>query len=224
MTADPSVIPAQLGKAEVRSTYERIAPFYDVWAILTESRARRRCIELAAIRNGESVLEVAVGTGLTFAEILSANPSGRNEGVDLTAGMLRRAEARARKLAPGRYHLEVGDAYSLTFADDSFDVLINNFMFDLLPESDFDRVLAEFRRVLRPSGRLILVNMARGHSLQHKLWDAIYRIHPSLMGGCRGVALSSDLAQAGFTDIKRELISQCGFPSEIIRATRPDAS
>lgn len=100
--ADPSTLPAQLGKDEVRSTYERIAPVYDLWAMLTESRARRRCIETAGIRDGESVLEVAVGTGLTFAEVLRANPSGRNEGVDLTAGMLRRAESRARKLASSR--------------------------------------------------------------------------------------------------------------------------
>ena len=219
-TADPSVLPAQLGKDEVRSTYERIAPLYDIWANLTESRARRRCMEIAAIRDGESVLEVAVGTGLTFAEILRVNPSGHNEGVDLTAGMLRQAEAKARKIAPGRYHLNVGDAYALNFPDGSFDVLINNFMFDLLPEADFEKVLAEFRRVLRPNGRMILVNMAKGNSLQHKLWDAIYRIHPSLMGGCRGVGLSPYVAPAGFTNIQRDLVSQCGFPAEIVRATR----
>ncbi len=218
--ANPSVFPTQLGKEEVRSTYERIAPLYDVWAMLTESRARRRCIEVAAIRDGESVLEAAVGTGLTFAEILSRNPSGRNEGIDLTAGMLRRAEARASKLAPGRYHLEVGDAYALKFPDASFDVLLNSFIFDLLPEEDFAHVLAEFCRVLRPNGRLILVNLAKGDSLQHKLWDAMYRIHPSLTGGCRGVCLSSFVAQAGFANIQRSLISQCGFPSEIILATR----
>jgi ubiquinone/menaquinone biosynthesis C-methylase UbiE len=218
---DPSILPARLGKDEVRSTYERIAPLYDAWAMMTESRARRRCIEAAAIRDGEAVLEVAVGTGLTFAEILRANPSGRNEGIDLTAGMLRRAADRARKLAAGRYHLEVGDAYALGFPDASFDVLINNFMFDLLPEADFGKVLAEFRRVLRPNGRLVLVNMAKGDRLQHKVWDAIYRFRPSLMGGCRGVALASHVAQAGFADIERDLVSQCGFPSEIIRATKP---
>jgi ubiquinone/menaquinone biosynthesis C-methylase UbiE len=177
-------------------------------------------MERAAIIDGESVLEVAVGTGLTFAEILRANPSGRNEGIDLTAGMLRRAESRAQKLAPGRYRLRVGDAYDLDFPDASFDVVINNFMFDLLPEEDFGRVLSEFRRVLRQNGRLILVNMARGDGWQHKLWDTVYRIRPSLIGGCRGVALSSHVARAGFTNIQREVVTQCGFPSEILRAER----
>jgi len=44
------------------------------------------------------------------------------------------------------YRLQVGDAYELDFPDDSFDVLVNNYMFDLLPERDFSRVLGEFGR------------------------------------------------------------------------------
>ena len=134
--------------------------------------------------------------------------------------MLRHAETRAHKLAPGRYHLSVGDAYALAFPDASFDVVINNYMFDLLPEKDFALVLAEFRRVLRPSGRLVLVNLAKGASWQHKLWDTVYRIRPSLLGGCRGVALTSPLERAGFTDIQRDLVYQCGFASEIIGAVQ----
>lgn len=213
-------LPANLTKNEVRSLYERIAPLYDIWAALAESRARRRCIELAAIRDGEDVLEVAVGTGLTFADILRKNPSGRTEGIDLTAGMLRRAEARAQRLAPGRYHLSVGDAYNLSFPDASFDLLINNFMFDLLPEEDFPKVLAEFRRVLRPGGRLVLINMAQGERLRHRLYEAIYRLRPQLLGGCRGVALVPHVEHAGFAEVQRDFVTQLGFPSEIIRAVR----
>lgn len=152
---------------------------------------------------------------------MRANPSGRNEGADLIAGILRRAETRARKLAPGRYRLSMGDAYALEFPGASFDVVLNNYMFDLLPEADFGRVLDEFRRVLRPSGRLVLVNMAQGDGWQHKVWDTIYRVHPSLLGGCRGVALTPSLEHQGHGTIHRDLVYQCGFPSEIIRAVRP---
>ncbi len=84
-------LPARLIGQAVTETYTGIAPIYDVWGRLTESKARRRCLEWAAIRDGEAVLEVAVGTGLTFAEILKRNPSGRNEGMDLTPAMLDRA-------------------------------------------------------------------------------------------------------------------------------------
>ncbi len=65
---------ARIEKQRVVEIYRRIAPSYDLWARLTESRARDRCLELAAIRNGEEVLEVAVGTGLAFERILAVNP------------------------------------------------------------------------------------------------------------------------------------------------------
>ena len=212
------MIEARLDKRKVPDTYRRIAAMYDVWAWLTESRARDRCLELAAIRNGESVLEVAVGTGLAFEKILEANPSGRNEGIDLTDAMLARAEARAGKSGSGNFRLSVGDAYDIEFADDSFDVLVNNYMFDLLPERDFARVLAEFKRVLRPGGRLVMVNMTTGERWYNGVWSLIYRINPGVLGGCRGVSLVAHVHAAGFAGIEREYLSQATFPSEIIFA------
>ena len=209
---------ARLDKSKVPDTYRRIASLYDAWAWLTESKARKRCLELAAIQDGESVLEVAVGTGLAFERILEVNPSGRNEGIDLTDAMLARAERRAAQAGHTNYRLRVGDAYALDFAEDSFDVLINNYMFDLLPEPDFPRVLGEFRRVLRPGGRLVMVNMTDGEHWYNGLWPLVYRINPALLGGCRGVSLVPHLEATGFVRIEREYVSQATFPSEVIAA------
>jgi ubiquinone/menaquinone biosynthesis C-methylase UbiE len=52
----------------IGSVYDKIAPIYDIWGKLTESHARNRGIELAEIVDGQSILEVAVGTGLAFYE------------------------------------------------------------------------------------------------------------------------------------------------------------
>jgi ubiquinone/menaquinone biosynthesis C-methylase UbiE len=207
---------ARLDKARVVDTYRKIAPSYDLWAWLTESKARDRCLELAAIRNGEEVLEVAVGTGLAFERILKANPSGRNEGIDLTEAMLIRADRKAAKSGSNNYRLRVGDAYDLDFPDNSFDVLINNYMFDLLPQQDFLTVLEEFNRVLRPGGRLAMVNMTKGERWYNGLWERIYRINPALLGGCRGVSLLPQIEVCGFRQTKREYMSQLTFPSEIV--------
>jgi len=207
---------AQIEKSRVADIYRKIAPSYDLWAWLTESRARDRCLELAAIRNGEEVLEVAVGTGLAFERILEANPSGRNEGIDLTEAMLIRANRKAAKSGSNNYCLRVGDAYDLDFPDDSFDVLINNYMFDLLPQQDFLTVLKEFKRVLRRGGRLALVNMTSGERWYNGIWERIYRINPALLGGCRGVSLLPQLEACGFRQTRREYMSQLTFPSEII--------
>jgi ubiquinone/menaquinone biosynthesis C-methylase UbiE len=215
------MLDARLEKSRIADVYRRIAPSYDLWARLTESGARDRCLELAAIRDGESVLEVAVGTGLAFEKILKSNPSGRNEGIDLTEAMLARAERRAARSGTDNYRLRIGDACELEFADDSFDVLVNNYMFDLLPEADFPVVLDEFGRVLRSGGRLAMVNMTEGERWTNGIWERIYRINPALLGGCRGVSLLDELDACGFVEIRREYMSQLTFPSEIVCGIAP---
>ncbi len=215
------MINAQIEKKQVPVIYRKIAPTYDAWAWLTERKARERCLELAAIRDGEDVLEVAVGTGLAFEKILAANPSGNNEGIDLTAEMLQRAEKRAARTGSDNYRLRVGDAYDLDFPNDSFDVLLNNYMFDLLPEQDFLTVLDEFKRVLRPGGRLAMVNMTIGENWYNGLWQRIYRINPALLGGCRGVSLLALLQRCGFSHTSRHYMSQFTFPSEVVYGVAP---
>jgi len=209
---------AKLNKREVIQVYSGIASFYDVWGNLTESKARKRALELAGIQNGESVLEVAVGTGLAFREILKANPTGQNFGIDLTEAMLEKARVNIGR-TDANYQLSIGDAYDLLFDSAQFDVLVNSYMFDLLPENDFAKVLAQFKRVLKPQGRMVLVNMTRGRYFYQGLYEAIYRFNPGLLGGCRGVFLTGELEKAGFRNISREMISQLGFPSEVLSAT-----
>ncbi|HEY4723823.1 MAG TPA: methyltransferase domain-containing protein [Anaerolineae bacterium] len=224
MSTRPTTLPARIKQTDVPDLYKATAPVYDLWGRLTETKARQRCLELARIRDGETVLEVAVGTGLTFAEILKRNPTGRNEGIDLTPAMLERAEQRAAQTGARNYQLRVGDAYQLEFADNTFDLVVNNFMFDLLPEKDFSVVLAEFKRVLRspdpfsgrPGGRLVLVNMAQGERWYNGLWKIVYRINPAWIGGCRSVALLNDVRSLGFQDTRREYLSQMTFPAEIV--------
>ncbi len=210
------MLEARVQQGGVADLYRKIAPVYDLWARLTESRARDRCLELAGIRDGEAVLEVAVGTGLAFERILRANPSGRNEGIDLTDAMLERARRRAAATGTAHYRLRLGDARALDFGEAEFDVLINNYMFDLLPEADFATVLREFRRVLRAGGRLVVVNMTRGRRWYHGVWERLYRINPAWLGGCRGVEVAPAMAASGFARIRREALSQMTFPSEIV--------
>ena len=208
-------------KDGVAELYRKIAPAYDLWARLTESRARNRCLDLVSIQDGESVLEVAVGTGLAFEKILRANPSGRNEGIELTEAMLARAKRRAARTGTDNYHLRHGDAYALDYPDGDFDVLINNYLFDLLPRQDFLTVLTEFKRVLRPGGRLAMVNMTMGQRGYNRVWEAIYRLNPALLGGCRGIFILPVLEECGFINTKREYVSQMTFPSEVVLAVAP---
>ncbi len=57
---------ARISQNQIGAVYDKIAPIYNIWGKLTESRARNRAIELAEIKDGQIFLEVAVGTGLAF--------------------------------------------------------------------------------------------------------------------------------------------------------------
>ncbi len=217
--------PARVSQGDVAALYDRLAGFYDLWGRLTESRARQRALELAAIRSGEDVLEIAVGTGLAFAEIVRRNPGGQNVGIDLSAGMLAEAERRLQRAGLTQYRLSTGTAEAIDEPGQAFDLILNCYLFDLLEESLWTRVLDEYRRVLRPTGRLVLVNMTAGEKPGSGFYQRLYRWSPRLMGGCRPVQLAGPLGRHGFTVQSREYIQQCLLPSEVILATRtPDTA
>ncbi|MGV7224725.1 MAG: class I SAM-dependent methyltransferase [Nitrospinales bacterium] len=189
-------------------------------ANLTESRARIRALELAEIKNGQHILEIAVGTDMAFYEIVKRNPDGTNIGVDISEGMLKRAEKRLRKLSSANYELKIGNAFRLEEEDEHFDVLINNYMFDLIAFDQMDAVLKEFKRVLKKKGKLVIVNMTVGENFGSKIYDFLYRLSPKMMGGCRGIRLSKKLQDHGFDVKLREYYQQLLFPPEIILAKK----
>lgn len=215
---DRKALDARVSQNNIGAVYDKIAPIYDIWGKLTESRARNRAIELAEIKNGQNILEVAVGTGLAFYEIVKRNPNGTNLGIDLSPGMLGKAKKRLSKLSEVNYSLNEGTAFNLNVEDESMDTLVNNYMFDLIPFEDMNKILVEFKRVLKKNGKLILVNMTQGERFGSKLYDFIYNISPKTMGGCRGVKLTESLQQQGFKIKVREYYQQMLFPSEVILA------
>ncbi len=112
--------------------------------------------------------------------------------------------------------LYIGSAFSIQEPDHSFDIVLANYLFDLLDEGDWPKALCEFLRVLKPGGRLVLVNMTIGEGWGSGMYQKLYQISPGLMGVCRGIQLSGHLGKCGFTVQAREYIQQLLFPSEVI--------
>jgi len=196
--------------------YNLISPIYDIFGIVMEAKARARALELSGIKNGESVLEVAVGTGLNFREILRRNPNGWNEGIDISHKMLKRAQKRAIRTGILNYNLQLGDSRALPFADSTFDLLINQYMFDILPVTEYDRIVSEFRRVLKPDGRLILVNTTLPEKIRDRTLQWIFSVYPEAFSKCRGVLAEPYLEKFNFRDIQREYVVNLSFPSEVV--------
>ncbi len=141
------------------------ARFYDASVFLcTLGRAgamREEAADLAAIRPGESVLEVGCGTGeLTRRARARAGSAAFVCGIDPSAEMIAVARVKSERSGLG-IDYRVAAIEALPFVDASFDVVLSSLMMHHLPEDLKALGLAEVRRVLKPGGRLLIVDMKR---------------------------------------------------------------
>ena len=219
-SSNTDILDAKIPQQKIGELYDGMAWFYDVWAYFTEKKAQNRAIALAKIENGLTILDVAVGTGNLFSQILKRNPNGNNIGIDISKGMLAKAKAKLAKQPNQNYSLDIGSAFDIKMDNHTVDILFNNYMFDLIPFNKMKSIIDEFFRVLKPDGKLVLVNMTKAEQFGASMYERIYRIYPSVMGGCRGVQQNNLLIEYGFHVITREYVQQMLFPSEVILATK----
>lgn len=146
-----------LEETQVRAMFDRIAGVYDVMnTVMTagmHQRWRERAADLARIGPGDRALDVATGTGdLADALARRTAPGGEVVGVDFSDAMLERA----RRKVPG-VRFELGNALDLDYADDSFDASTAGF--GARNFTDLAGGLAEMARVVRPGGRVIVLEI-----------------------------------------------------------------
>ena len=149
-------------QAFVEGLFTRIAPRYDLMNILMTGGCwrlwQRAFARYAGIEPGDRVCDVGCGTA-ELSILMAVRKDAAVTGVDLSEGML--AVGR-RKLAErgleGRVQLLAGNALDLPFADGSFDAAATAFV--MRNVADLDRALAEMHRVVRPGGRLALMELS----------------------------------------------------------------
>lgn len=164
--------PGTLEEPQVRAMFDRIAGVYDVMnSVMTAGlhhRWRRRAADLAAVGPGDHVLDVATGTGDLAVELSSrVGPGGEVIGSDFSQEML----TRARRKAPG-LDFEWGNALELPYETGAFAAATVGF--GARNFSDLDRGLAEMARVVRPGGRVVVLEITtpqtRPLSTFFRLW------------------------------------------------------
>jgi demethylmenaquinone methyltransferase/2-methoxy-6-polyprenyl-1,4-benzoquinol methylase len=151
--------------SEVSSMFDGISRVYDpmnlVISAFQEPRWRRRAVALAGLGPGGRAIDVATGTGKVAADLhRRAQPGGEVLGVDISPGMISVAERRFDG-RPGLTFV-VGDALALPAPDASFDAATIAFGMRNLP--DYGGGFAEMRRVVRPGGRVVCLEIARPRS------------------------------------------------------------
>jgi ubiquinone/menaquinone biosynthesis C-methylase UbiE len=145
--------------SEVKSkgiSLNAMSGYYDALTPAEKSRLRQKQIELAEIKEGETVLEVGCGTGVmsVLARLKTGN-RGKVHGIDIADKMIKQARKKAEKLGLD-IDFKVSSIDSLPFPDNHFDVVIASMMFHHLPVNIKENGLKEIYRVLKGDGRLLL--------------------------------------------------------------------
>jgi demethylmenaquinone methyltransferase/2-methoxy-6-polyprenyl-1,4-benzoquinol methylase len=151
--------PGTLEAGQVRAMFDRIAGPYDAMNTLMTAglhhRWRERAVELAAVGPGSRVIDVATGTGdLAIALARAVAPDGEVLACDFSEQMLARARAKAPEL-----RFEWADALALPYANDQFDAATVGF--GARNFSDLRRGIEEMVRVVRPGGRVVILEITR---------------------------------------------------------------
>ena len=137
----------------IKRAYAILSPVYDFLFDKVFYPGRVAAIDLLEIKPGDRVLEVGVGTGLN----LPLYPRDCEvTGIDISEGMLRKADERVRTYGMTNTRLMVMDASKLEFSDNSFDRVIATYVISAVP--DPVKTLLEMRRVCKPSGHLVILN------------------------------------------------------------------
>jgi demethylmenaquinone methyltransferase/2-methoxy-6-polyprenyl-1,4-benzoquinol methylase len=205
-----SVETGRLPADGVRNMFDRIAPVYDAMnRTMTAGLDRRwrRLTAAAVVRPGDAVLDACCGTG--DLAIACARAGGRVTGLDFSPRMLERARRKAPQL-----EWTEGDLLALPFTDASFDAVTVGF--GVRNVEDLQRALLELRRVLRPSGRLGILEITRPRGVLapfYRLWfDGLVPLLGKLLpGGSAYTYLPASVRRFPGPEALAQVIAESGF-------------
>lgn len=177
----------------IRSMFNNIAQEYDklngIMSLGLDKRWRKLCVEKASEKAPRNILDLATGTGdLAFA-LKEANPNASLVGLDLTEGMLEVAQYKAAEMGYTLKEVSFvrGDALDLPFQDQSFDAV--TIAFGIRNFQDISRGLSEIFRVLRPDGRLCVLELAEP---SRRILKPFYKIYTQYFIPLLGKAVAHD--------------------------------
>jgi ubiquinone/menaquinone biosynthesis C-methylase UbiE len=176
--------------------HDALLPGYDLLArLLGFSKVYQTLIAQAEIADGDRVLEIGCGTGNLTTRVKDAHPAAEVVGSDPDPRALQRAQRKAARLSEIRF--ERGYAQRLPYGDGEFDRVLSSMMLHHLDDEAKPAAAAEIFRVLRPGGRLHLVDIGGDTTSDDGLVARLIR-HNHHAAGNLGDAIPRLLRTAGF--------------------------
>ena len=188
--------PGEQRAAKVNDLFAAIAHRYDFLNDLQSfglhRRWKRRVVALAAPQPGERALDLCCGTG--DLSLLLAEQGAEVTGLDFSEAMLAVAEQRQKAKGKGQSLKFIqGDALALPFTAASFDLVTIGY--GLRNLASCDAGLREMRRVLKPGGRLVVLDFGKP---RNGLWRAVYYAHLRFVAPLFGKLFCGDAAAYGY--------------------------
>ncbi len=217
----PELFNGQTVAERTRRIYDLLAAVYPVSAFFFHSKAHKRALEMAGIRDGMRVLEVATGSGEMFRRLVRANRGGNTVGLDLSPRMASRTQRRARHEFPGASAMcQAVDARWMPFRDGSFDAVVCCYLLELLSCDDIQVVLAELHRVLKPGGTFTLVTIGENAEMFNRAYRVCGRLAPAFWGRQVERRAPELMEAAGLRIDGDRKIRQGFYPSRILTARK----
>jgi ubiquinone/menaquinone biosynthesis C-methylase UbiE len=204
-----------------RLVYDYLAGVYPASTFFFHSKAHKCALEMAGIRDGMRVLEVATGSGEMFRRLVKANPKGTTVGFDLSPNMAARTQRRAREEFPGTTATcQAVDARHIPFRDETFDAVVCCYLLELLSTEDIAIALREFRRVLRRKGKFTLVLIGQNTELFNLAYRVGGSIAPAFWGRQVDERVPEMIAASNLKITAEQTLRQGFYPSRILCAKR----
>ena len=206
-------------KEQAKRTYDKISRIYDLITGPFERKFRDMGLNQLDVKEGETVLEIGFGTGHCLEEMAKrVGENGKAYGIDISSRMLDITRKRMEKKGlADTVELYCGDAMSMPYEDNMFDVVFMSFTLELFDTPEIPAVLKEIKRVLKPKGRLGVVSMSKedGESWLLKAYEWIHKNFP-VIADCRPIYVEKSIRDAGYSIKSREKIKLFGLPGEIV--------
>ncbi|GMR15992.1 MAG: class I SAM-dependent methyltransferase [Gammaproteobacteria bacterium] len=212
-------------------SYNEVKKFYDSFANKQDKQFYEKAAINILIKHGEfdqakNIVEFGCGTGKLASRLLKKIlPDNCNySGIDISHTMVNLCKKNIEPYSiRAKCHINKGKPI-IDLPEHYADRFIATYVLDLLTGKDIETLLNEAYRILLPGGYLCLASLTHGVSLisciVEIIWNSLYRLKPSIVGGCRPIELTEYLQKDKWAIIHESVTEAYGVPSEVVIAKK----